>query len=531
MFMSLILLNTALFLRGSHSAICAVFENKAKSISGPLGRELLLGDRKTSLALFKEFKQGFVQLHASENLDLVISKSEVTAEKCEPHIFSARVNYPVKFGTEEFGLITGDISYLSFLTVALMLVLGGLVVFIGVRLLTARLSKELEESVVKPMRQLSQGEQLDQAGNVPSEILEIEGNLHNLKNDILQKERITQDLIRSKELGEQAERLAHDIISPLNALNSVIEELQDVDVNRKKTLRIAATRIEDIARRLHKKSQDSRSENCYVQVANLVHELLSEKRTEYKTNERISFEIKNFLSSDNVIPAENSVELKRILSNLINNSVEAIASSGLITVLCSGNDQGFAISVEDNGKGIPSEVLPELSQKGKTFKKGGSGLGLYYAKQVVETWGGSLKISSRLGVGTQVQLTIPTTTKPSLIAKAASCVLIDNDELTRLVWEDAAVKDGVSLRTYANPNDFFHDERTLDRNVVVYIDSDLGLEQRGEHIAKDIKGLGFNQIYLTTGFPKDNFKDYPWLNAILSKTPGWRNKEARNAAS
>lgn len=531
--MSLILLNTAIFLRSSHSALCAVFEHKAEDIQGPLGRELMLGDRKTVLAIFNDFKKGFSRLHTSENLDLVISKADISNQKCEPHVFGAVVNFPLKFGSEEFGIITGSISYASFFVIALMLVFGALIVFVGVKLLTTRLSRELEEAIVKPMRQLSQGEQLPKNGNIPTEILEIESNFKNLKNDIVAKERITQDLTRSKELGEQAERLAHDIISPLNALNSVIEDLGEIDSRAKKTLSLAVSHIEDITRNLHKKSRDSRTKNCYTKLGTLIRDVISEKRVEYKHKNRIEFEIRKGGTSEDVLPIEYSVELKRILSNLVNNSVEAIPDSGQVTIDYKANNSEMWLTVEDNGRGIPSENLPKLMKKGATFKKGGSGIGLYYARQVIESWGGSISITSHEGKGTQIKIVIPSTVaKYSIKKKGSACILIDNDELTRLVWEDAAAKDGIALTTYSNPSTFFEHEKDIDRNTTIYIDSDLGLEKRGEEIAKDIQEIGFKKIYLTTGFPKEHFeKGFPWLKAVLSKTPAWREKEVRNAAS
>jgi signal transduction histidine kinase len=76
-----------------------------------------------------------------------------------------------------------------------------------------------------------------------------------------------------------------------------------------------------------------------------------------------------------------------------------------ILVVLEKND---VVRVEDNGRGIPSEILENLGKKGATFgKEGGSGLGIYGAKKYIEKMGGKLEIKSRLGDGTMVMIILP----------------------------------------------------------------------------------------------------------------------------
>jgi signal transduction histidine kinase len=101
-------------------------------------------------------------------------------------------------------------------------------------------------------------------------------------------------------------------------------------------------------------------------------------------------------------------DLKNIISNLINNSAEAMDQNGFISVSLEKEDENLLLEIRDNGKGIPKEILPQLMQEGASFgKKDGNGLGLYHAKKSIESWGGQIQIRSTVGVGTTVSIKLP----------------------------------------------------------------------------------------------------------------------------
>lgn len=106
-------------------------------------------------------------------------------------------------------------------------------------------------------------------------------------------------------------------------------------------------------------------------------------------------------------------DLSRTLSNLLNNAIEALSpSGGTITLACRPYRGQVEIVVNDNGRGIPPEILQRLSLHNFSFGKEqfGNGLGLAQARDAVEKSGGSLDIRSKIGVGTQVRLILPLVT-------------------------------------------------------------------------------------------------------------------------
>ncbi len=97
--------------------------------------------------------------------------------------------------------------------------------------------------------------------------------------------------------------------------------------------------------------------------------------------------------------------LKRMIANLITNSIEAIQSHGKIWIEVASEVDLIEISVRDTGRGAPPEILQKIFDKDYSYQKpGGSGLGLFWAKQVIESWGGSITANSLAGRGFTVRI-------------------------------------------------------------------------------------------------------------------------------
>jgi hypothetical protein len=105
--------------------------------------------------------------------------------------------------------------------------------------------------------------------------------------------------------------------------------------------------------------------------------------------------------------------------------------------------------------------------------------------------------------------------------RAPKAVLIDDDHLVRLTWLESAKEAKSELLAFTSPEEFFNAAHDLEPNTPIYIDSDLGLEQKGERIAKEIFALGFENIYLASGLPKEHFShaDLTWVRDVVGKDP------------
>lgn len=100
--------------------------------------------------------------------------------------------------------------------------------------------------------------------------------------------------------------------------------------------------------------------------------------------------------------------LGRLVTNVLRNAVQAVAgvSEPYIHVEVSVSDGQPFISIEDNGCGIPAEIMPNLFQPFFTTKPGGSGIGLCLSRQIARLHGGDFTISSTPGHGTKAIITL-----------------------------------------------------------------------------------------------------------------------------
>lgn len=134
-------------------------------------------------------------------------------------------------------------------------------------------------------------------------------------------------------------------------------------------------------------------------------------------------------------------ELQTVFSNVIDNALDAIANGGAIKLKAVASERHIDLLIEDTGKGIPRDILGRLTEEGFTYgKENGNGIGLFHAKQVLSTVGGSLIIGSEVGVGTSVTLRIPTITAPQSFASEVmllgdcTVVVVDDDPLIHSSW-------------------------------------------------------------------------------------------------
>ena len=90
-------------------------------------------------------------------------------------------------------------------------------------------------------------------------------------------------------------------------------------------------------------------------------------------------------------------KLERVVINGVRNAVQAMGESGLLRLVLRRQGDRIAIRIEDTGDGIAPEALPKLFTPFYTTRATGTGLGLAYAKKVVEGMGGTIELKNREG--------------------------------------------------------------------------------------------------------------------------------------
>lgn len=227
----------------------------------------------------------------------------------------------------------------------------------------------------------------------------------------------------NEEIANMSKKLAHDIRSPLSTLNLITETIGNDEAKQLQTAVIK--QINNIAENLLTYSKLSavinsestsliRSQPSFQKEQSFALFFLSLKK-EYHLKRHLTLRNIEFKIDENLnfVSAKNEKVIYPIICNLITNSIEATKPySGSVFVECTIEHGKLKISIEDNGTGIPSQVLEvlgkvEISTKVNTGTHSGNGIGLLNANKDLSRIGGSLDVVSKLNVFTRITITVP----------------------------------------------------------------------------------------------------------------------------
>jgi signal transduction histidine kinase len=112
-------------------------------------------------------------------------------------------------------------------------------------------------------------------------------------------------------------------------------------------------------------------------------------------------------------------DLREAVFNLAANALEATPPGGAVRVETSVTNDGDQLwTIRDAGEGIDEEVLRQVGVPHRSFRPGGSGLGVAIAHKIVSKLGGSLQFESARGNGTTVTIRLPPYANPARSTRA-----------------------------------------------------------------------------------------------------------------
>ena len=199
-------------------------------------------------------------------------------------------------------------------------------------------------------------------------------------------------------------QLAHDLRSPLVVLKSLAFEIAKTDLEKQALLLSSVCRIQGILNRIKVETASAIQSKEKLNFRKVLHTIIGEKRREYTENTQLRIDFVDKTTQDH-FAAINDNEFYVLISNIINNSVEAKAS--YVEVILGHDSQKEQITVEiyDNGRGMPPSYVRDLGRKGfSRNKEKGTGLGLFHARQFMKACNAQLNIESQKGAGTVVSM-------------------------------------------------------------------------------------------------------------------------------
>jgi PAS domain S-box-containing protein len=237
--------------------------------------------------------------------------------------------------------------------------------------------------------------------------------------------RVVRDITREKEVEQLKDdfiaNVSHELRSPLHSIMGFVGLMLGSKVPDPETQREFLTRVEDQSWHL-KNLVDDLLDTFALESGRKVFEKQQVSMKDVILNTALklgSMAAENGITIDtelaeicpDVVGDEEA--LGQVVTNIITNAIKFSPQRDRVIVRANRWENKLLTQVIDHGCGIPAEAIPRLFEKfyqvngSMTRSAGGTGLGLYICKQIVEDHGGEIWVESELGRGSTFSFTIP----------------------------------------------------------------------------------------------------------------------------
>lgn len=377
-------------------------------------------------------------------------------------------------------------------------------------------ARYVKVKILKPFQDLvAQFEVQEKTKNFYLSSIPAEAEVGSIIDRVIQTYNLSKKRDEERARFQLARQVAHDIKSPLLALDVATEDLDGLSETSRVLIVDSVQRISDIANNLLSQSGQTETAAGPIYLDCEIEKLVSEKRTRYRDHKGLEIEFLSVNAGSELFSTGHASKFRRSLSNLINNAIEAMGGRGKLQISLEAHSKdSVCIRVIDNGCGIPADKLQRIAERGYSFnKKGGHGLGLSYAKESIEEMGGQLQIFSQPEKGTEVQLLLPRCPAPAIyrleidVSPYHRFVFVDDYDNVLDIWrkkllENAAIMAGIETLFFTNLAEFRNwlARQEVSERDLFFIDYHFNREQiRGTDVIGEFS-LGQRAILVSSQF-------------------------------
>lgn len=212
-------------------------------------------------------------------------------------------------------------------------------------------------------------------------------------------------------IGQLTSGVGHEVKNPINAIVVHLELLRnkmnaqdapafrhlDVIQNEIQRLDRVVQTLVDFSRPVELKLRDQ-------DLRQVVNSVLMLASAEMETRD---VRVINEVPGHAVITKIDADLMQQALLNVVLNGAQAMVMGGTLHVRLTEDSRWAALSIADEGEGIPEDVRPKIFNLYFTTKRGGSGIGLAMTYRIIQLHNGHVDVESRVGQGTTFTLKIP----------------------------------------------------------------------------------------------------------------------------
>lgn len=272
-------------------------------------------------------------------------------------------------------------------------------VFVGLNEMLAQL-EHVNESMHTRVREATN--EIDQRNQ---ELVDSYNRLFGLREQLASAEQLAS-------VGQTAANVAHQVGTPLNLISGYVQLLKEelgsdsphaprLAIIEEQIAKVTSTvrTLLDRSRQVGRKSRTTAGEL----VTRVIEVMLPNLQAAHITHEMD-------LAGGKTPILVDATNLELSLLNLVTNAVDAMPDGGMLRVrVVDDPPNRVRIEIHDSGHGVPADLLPRIFDPWVSTKKPGrgTGLGLAIARDVVSAHGGTIQVTSTVGVGTTFIIDLP----------------------------------------------------------------------------------------------------------------------------
>ena len=251
-----------------------------------------------------------------------------------------------------------------------------------------------------------------------SPIIDVDGKVIGFlgsHRDVTEQRALEQQLMHSQKMesiGTLAAGIAHEVGNPLTSISSIVQVLQRTinDEFARDKLTLVQSQVHRITKIIRDLVDFSRPSNYQVQPTDIV-KVLTDSVEIVKMGKKAK-EVTFYTHVRQQIPLLSLVpdQMAQVFINILLNAVDALQGKrGSITTNFERDDDVVRVTIEDNGAGIPPDLLTKIFEPFFTTKRvgEGTGLGLWVSYGIIKSFRGDITVWSEPGEGTSFCVTLP----------------------------------------------------------------------------------------------------------------------------